>query len=358
VAERELRDLHGHRALAEATRFTDAWATFANSIKAWALAQDQLPSTHPIAADIPTPRRSARTSTASPTRRAPRAAQLVAWVGDEAFFDGLRDYFQRHAFGNASLADFLAALEKASGRDLADWSKEWLETAGVATLRPEVEVATTARYPRSPSSRRPRASTRPALATAGRRLYDLGDGRLVRRDGLSSTSSASAPRSTPSPAPRPDLLLVNDDDLTFAKLRLDERSTRRRSSPTCRALADPLARALCWGAAWDMTRDAELPTRRWVELVAAHAAARRTRRCSRRCSPAARAAADLVRRPGQPPDAARAQLAEARAPRSRRASRAATSSSPGRATSSTSATATSTPAGSRPARRRPSRSRA
>jgi hypothetical protein len=131
----------GTRALAEATRFTDAWAAFGNSTKAWALAQDQLPSTHPISADI-TDTDAIRTHFDGITyaKGASVLSQLVAWVGDEAFFSGLRDYFERHAFGNATLADFLAALEKGSGRDLTEWSAEWLETAGVAILRPELEL--------------------------------------------------------------------------------------------------------------------------------------------------------------------------------------------------------------------------
>jgi aminopeptidase N len=262
-----------YRAMVDATRFTGAWSAFANSIKAWALNQDQLPSTHPVAADIPDTE-AVRTNFDGITyaKGASVLKQLVAWVGDDAFFEGLRAYFAEHAFGNATLEDFLSALEASSGRELADWSKAWLETAGVATLRPEVTLdgdayAEVAVVQEAAESHPTLRAHRVAVG-----LYDLGaDGTLSRRERVELDVVGERTRVDALAGHRAaDLLVVNDDDLTFAKLRLDERSTRTVVEHLS-SLGDPLARALCWGAAWDMTRDAELPTRRWVDLVAAHA---------------------------------------------------------------------------------------
>jgi aminopeptidase N len=264
----------GHRALADATRFEDSWATFATSIKAWALGQDQLPSTHPIVSATPDTQ-TVRTNFDGITyaKGASVLKQLVAWVGDDAFFSGLRDYFQRHAFANASLADFLAPLEKRSRRTLADWSSEWLETAGVATVRPRIEVDERGRITaaaivqEAPVDHPTLRSHRLAIG-----CYELTEGklRLERRLELDVTGARTEVPELIG-KPRPDLLLPNEDDLAFAKVRFDSHSLDTLVGHLS-ALPSKLSRALAWGPAWDMTRDAELATSRWVELVAQHAA--------------------------------------------------------------------------------------
>ena len=218
----------GTLATAEATRFTDAWTTFANGRKTWGYLQDQLPSTHPIAADVPTLSRGrSRTSTGSATPRAPRCSrQLVAYVGREQFFAGMRAYFAEHAWGNATLADLLAALEASSGKDLADWSKAWLETAGPNTLRREFEVDAGRRvHLVRGRCRGPRPSTRtlrPHHIAIG--LYN----RVRRRAGAHPPGGGGhgrrrAPRCRSWSAPQqPDLVLLNDDDLTYALIRFDD----------------------------------------------------------------------------------------------------------------------------------------
>ena len=262
------------RALAEATRFTNAWTGFADDIKAWAVAQDQLPSTHPIVADI-VDTEAVRTNFDGITyaKGASVLKQLVAWVGDEAFFSGLRDYFAGHAFSNAELGDFLAALEKGSGRALSEWSAQWLETAGVATLRPAYTLDADGTYG-SFAITQEAVDAHPTLRAhrLAVGLYDAtGDG-LVRRQRLELDITGARTDVPHLVGERqPDLLLLNDDDLTFGKLRLDERSIDTLMNSLSK-LDESLARALCWGAAWDMTRDAELPARRFVQLVADHAA--------------------------------------------------------------------------------------
>jgi aminopeptidase N len=254
---------------AEATRFTGAWTTFLDAEKAWATYQDQLPSTHPIAADM-VDIESVHQNFDGITyaKGASVLRQLVAWVGQDEFLAGCRAYFRDHAWGNADLADFLAALEEASGRELEGWTKEWLQTTGINTITPIVDVADDGTYhevvllqgaaDEHPTLRRHRMAVG---------VYDLTDDGLVRRErveldvlgertvveGLAGVRAG-------------DVLLANDDDLTFTKTRLDPASLEVVTEHLSR-FVEPLPRALVWAAAWDMTRDGELPARTFVELV-------------------------------------------------------------------------------------------
>jgi aminopeptidase N len=251
-----------------ATRFTSAFTTFSADWKTWAYRQDQLPSTHPIVADMPDIE-SVKVNFDGITyaKGASVLRQLVAWVGEEAFTTGIRNYFRRHAFGNTTLDDFLEALEESSGRDLQAWSKEWLETAGVNTLRPAAAIDE-GRY-RSFSILQEAPADYPTLRShrLAVGLYDDEAGKLVRRRRV-ELDVVGRETEVPELAgeAQAGLALLNDGDLTYAKIRLDDASfatlTRR-----LRDLADSLPRALCWAATWDMVRDAELPTQDYVRLV-------------------------------------------------------------------------------------------
>ena len=256
---------------AEATEYTTAWTTFANTEKAWAYAQDQLPSTHPIAADIPDVAAvEVNFDGITYAKGASVLKQLVAYVGRDEFLAGVRRYFRKHEFGNTTLADLLAPLEESSGRDLTEWVEQWLRTSQVNTLRPVFELTNDGRY-KSFAIEQTAVTEHPVLRNhrLAVGLYSEGPGGLTRSDRV-ELDVAGARTEVPELVGHPaaDLVLVNDDDLTYAKLRLDERSLgtlRTRIG----AMPDPLARALCWSAAWDMTRDAELPAREWVQLVLA-----------------------------------------------------------------------------------------
>jgi len=259
-------------AQAEATRFADAWVRFAAGTKGAAAGQDQLPSTHPVSADIvDTDAVRLHFDGITYSKGASVLKQLVAWVGAEAFREGVRAYFWRHEWRNASLGDFLEALEETSGRDLGAWSKEWLETAGVNTLRSASgeeggRYTSVAILQEGQPGHDTLRSHRVAVG-----LYDLGDGGLARRRRVElDVAGHRTEVADLAGEPVPDLLLVNDDDLAYAKVRLDARSLATVEAHLG-ALADPLARNLCWASAWDMVRDAELAAGRWVALVAAHA---------------------------------------------------------------------------------------
>ncbi len=255
---------------AEATRWAGAWATFASVGKPWALRQDQLSSTHPIAADIRHLQDvEVNFDGITYAKGAAVLKQLVAYVGREPFVAGLRGYIREFAYGNTTLLDLLRHLEATSGRDLTDWSRRWLQTAGPSTLRADLQLApgsnviSAARILQETPSLHP--TMRPHRLRIG--LYDREGGLLVRKEHLElDVDGADSPVPALTGRPRPDLLLVNDDDLTYAKIRLDDHSLDTLLADP-RALHDPLPRALVLGAAWDMTRDAEMAARDFAGLV-------------------------------------------------------------------------------------------
>ncbi len=256
---------------AEATEYTQAWTTFANVEKSWAYRQDQLPSTHPVAADIPDLHAvEVNFDGITYAKGASVLKQLVAYVGLEAFLAGLRDYFRDHAFANATFGDLLGALEKSSGRDLSHWGRQWLKTTGLNTLSADFDVAadgTFTRFAINQGGAAPGAGeTRVHRLAVG--IYDDdGSGKLVRthREELDVDGSTTDVPVLQGVS-RGKLILVNDDDLTYCSLRLDPDSLQTVLTRIA-DIADPLPRTLAWSAAWEMTRDAEMKARDFVELV-------------------------------------------------------------------------------------------
>jgi aminopeptidase N len=259
----------GTEAQARATRWANSWTTFTSAWKAWACKQDQLPSTHPIAADIPDIEAvEVNFDGITYAKGAAVLKQLVAYVGYDNFLAGVRAYFAAHAFGNATLADLLRALEETSGRDLGSWSREWLETAGVNTLRPSYSVDAEGRFTAF-SVLQSAAPSHPTLRShrIAIGLYSLTADGLVRTASVETDVTGDW---TPVPAlvgvPRPDLVLLNDEDLTYAKIRLDPHSLRTAVSSIGR-LTTSLPAAMVWAATWDMVRDGEMAARDYVRLV-------------------------------------------------------------------------------------------
>lgn len=247
----------------------DPWATFANSRKNWAYRQDQLPSTHPVAADmVDLAAVELNFDGITYAKGASVLRQLVAFVGQDAFLAGVRAYFAKHAWGNTQLSDLLAALTEASGRDLSHFAAEWLQTAGVNTIWAEFALDEAGNFSRF-AIRQIAPAAWPTLRhhrlAVG--LYAEQDGRLVR---VHRAEVDIAGELTELPElvgqPRAALILLNDDDLTYTKIRLDPLSLTTVVNGIGR-LEDPLSRALCWGASWDMCRDGELPASDFVSLA-------------------------------------------------------------------------------------------
>ena len=257
-----------HLALAENTPYTEGWTGFMVR-KDWGLKQDQLPTTHPITAQI---RDLADVEVnfdgITYAKGASVLRQLVSYVGRDAFFAGLHEYLTAHSYANATLADLLGELEKASGRDLAAWSKVWLEEAGVTLLRPSVETDGEGRITRLSIEQEAfseGASLRPhRLAVAG---YSL-EGESLQRVFHEELDVDGASTDVPSAegVARPDFILVNDGDLAYAKIRLDEDSLAFAVANITR-FTDSLTRGVVMAAAWDMTRDGQMKARDYLNLA-------------------------------------------------------------------------------------------
>ncbi len=247
---------------------TIPWATFTNSSKTFAYRQDQLPSTHPIAADIVDLEAvEYNFDQITYAKGAAVLVQLVAFVGLESFLAGVRNYFRVHAYGNTSLADLLQSLEETSGRDLAQWSRQWLETAGVNTLRMEIDaddngLINSATVVQTALDQLP--TLRQHRIAFG--AYQRHDGKLVRTKRIERDLAGARTAVDELVGVRAAAVVINDDDLTYAKVRLDPRSTATLLAdlPT---IDSALSRAVIWGSLWDACRDAELRPRQYVDLV-------------------------------------------------------------------------------------------
>jgi aminopeptidase N len=257
-------------AQAEATEYVHAWTSFANIEKSWAYRQDQLPSTHPIAADIPDLQAvEVNFDGITYAKGASVLKQLASYVGLNNFMSGLRIYFDKHAWGNATLADLLAALEQASGRDLSWWSAQWLETTGLNALRPSFAVDSAGRFTEftvvQGGAKPGGGELRTHRVALG--IYDEDGGKLVRTHRLEVDVDGER---TEVPelvgVSRGKLVLVNDDDLSYCTMRLDPESLTTLID-RIGDITEPLPRTLCWSAAWEMTREAELKARDFVALV-------------------------------------------------------------------------------------------
>ncbi|MFI1399205.1 aminopeptidase N [Streptomyces sp. NPDC020681] len=257
----------GYQTLSEATRFTDTWVDFGIGRKSWGYDADQRPSTHPVAPD---PDAVPDTASAmlnfdgiSYAKGASALRQLVTWMGEKDFLAGINIHFARHKFGNATLADFIDSLAQATDRDVHGWADSWLRTTGVDTLTPTV-AETNGTWSLSIN----RDGSRPHRIAVGAYDTDPVDaGRLVLRNRFELDIPYSD--NGAQPGRRPALVLLNDGDPTYAKVRLDATSwdTAVRSLS---GLPDPLTRAVVWNAARDMVRDGQLPPTAYLDAARAH----------------------------------------------------------------------------------------
>lgn len=267
-------------AAAENTQYTSAWTTFSSMEKNWAYRQDQLSSTHPIKARI----RDlddvlVNFDGITYAKGASVLRQLVAWVGQENFMAGVRAYIAQHAWGNTELPDLMSELEAASGRDLSEWTRVWLETSGVNTLRTEVETdeagtITALRLRQSAPDGSPSAPgddvLRPHRLAVGFYDVDEATGRLTRTERFELDVAGEVTEVAEAVGRRrPAVILPNDDDLAYAKLRLDDASWEAAST-RLKDVDGSLARTLLWGAAWDTVRDGEASAAWFVDLVLAN----------------------------------------------------------------------------------------
>ncbi len=255
----------GYQTLTEATRFTDTWTDFGVARKAWGYDADQRPSTHPVAPEAVDDTASALLNFdgISYAKGASALRQLVAWLGEKDFLAGINTHFARHRFGNATLADFIDSLAGATDRDVHAWADSWLRTTGVDTLTPRLDQADDGTY----SLTVDHDGSRPHRIAVG--LYDQNladETTLTLRERL----DLDVPQTAPQPlGKRPALLLLNDGDLTYAKVRFDAESFETVRGALC-GLPEPLTRAVVWNALRDAVRDGHLPATAYLEAARAH----------------------------------------------------------------------------------------
>ena len=268
-----------HWASTGATKYNEAWTLFHVQRKAWAYRQDQLPSTHPIAANMPDLDSVYENFDGiTYAKGASALRQLVAWVGEENFLKGLKAYFDKHAWKNTELTDLLSELSISSGRDLESWTKLWLQSSGATLLRPQIQtdadnVITNATIQQEPPSAPPGLPPvlRPHRLVVG--TYEKQGTELVRTNRFEIDVEGKETKVKELIGlKRPALILVNDDDLTYAKIRLDDVSLDTATKEIA-SIESSLSRALIWGAVWDMVRDGEVGTGKYLDLVLAGLAA-------------------------------------------------------------------------------------
>ena len=265
----------GASAIATATRYVGEWANFAMNRKIWAYTQDQMPTTHPIAADIPDVA-AAKTNFDGITyaKGAAVLKQLVAWVGEDAFYEGARRYFDKHRFGATSLGDLLEALEAASNQELGSWKDAWLDTPGPSTLSASWvtdPVGAISDFTLHQSGQACAGVLRPHRVTVS--TWRAADGALerthvfdVRIDGESAPIDPEGVLAVPGGAVGVDLVVINDDDLTYAISRLDERSTNVALAYVG-TIEAPITRAVIWASLWNAVRDGLADPRRFIVAV-------------------------------------------------------------------------------------------
>jgi len=260
-----------YQSVSESTKYTHAWTEFNSLRKNWAYRADQLTTTHPIATEMED-LDAVRTNFdgISYAKGASVLQQLVAHVGRDNFIKGLRLYFAKHQYGNTTLKDLIDQLEAASGRDLTAWVSTWLRTAGVNTLRPVIEIdgdsyksiGIKQEAPNIPVGSK---ELRPHRLHVG--LFDIKDGKLSRRTSVELDVAGALTDVTELAGQKlADLVLINDKDQTYAKLRFDDRSIATMKSHLG-ALDDSLARGLIWASLWDSCRDGELATSDYVAIA-------------------------------------------------------------------------------------------
>ena len=258
-------------ATAEATEWHDAWATFCSGEKSWALRQDQLPTTHPIVAPINDLNDTyVNFDGITYAKGASVLKQLAFYVGRQQFFAGINNYLNRHAYSNATLADLLHELENTSGRDLKAWSAKWLEESGINTIAASVQEGrngTIAELKLTQTAPAEHPVLRPHRLAVGFYNEDKASGTIVRTDQFElDVDGETTLVQSAEGRKRPAFILVNDDDLTYTKIRFDAES-QAFAEANLHRFDDALARAVTWLAFWDMTRDGEFPAERFVDMT-------------------------------------------------------------------------------------------
>jgi aminopeptidase N len=248
------------------TEFTGGWAGFGYREKARAYQADELPGRLPVSSPVDSSAQAQSRFTAlTYYKGAAVIRQLSALIGTDALHAGMRDFLARFAGSSATSQDLVACWSRASGRDLTGWADTWLRSTGAPTLGAEFAAGAGSGASLVVTQDPPR----PQLVAIG--LYDRprGGTRLRRRQlvqvELDQERTAVPVTLGPGEAV-PDLVVVNDGDLGYARISFDERSWQTLAAAALE-MDDPVTEAVCWTAAWQLVTSARLPAASFADVV-------------------------------------------------------------------------------------------
>ncbi|WP_394276616.1 aminopeptidase N [Luteococcus sp.] len=233
----------------------DLWLGFGLDRKPWGSAADQGPSTHPVAGNGADDAAAALASFdgISYAKGAAVLRQLLAWMGADAFWDGLREHIRRHAFATATMADLVDCWRAQGVEDLDEWLEAWLGTTGqdrlqAVVLDGRVEVC--------------RQAARPRPHRLRVAVHDE-DGRLLDSQQLTVKAERTTTRLV---AGAGQLVLLDPDDLCWARLRPLVVDGRLTDAPMA-ALEPASARSMLLQSLVDQVRSAECDPMAALEMM-------------------------------------------------------------------------------------------
>ena len=255
-------------ALAKATEFDTPWLAFYLSSKQQAYQADQFVTTHPIEMPVSdTKSGDASFDAITYSKGASVLKQLNHFLGEDTFREGVRQYMNRFGWQAATLPNFMDTLAEISGKDMQGWTRDWLQTAGVNTVKAEFQC------------REGKISNFSLLQTAPDdyptlRIHRLqvglysSVGGAVEQQKVVAIELKGAATLVPELLGEPCPLLVypNVGDWAFIRVLLDESSLRRVPGQINR-IADPLLRAMFWQSLWDAVLDQDAPLSDYLEIA-------------------------------------------------------------------------------------------
>ncbi|ABM01120.1 aminopeptidase N [Shewanella amazonensis] len=252
--------LMGTMALAKIPEFSHAWQSFYAGGKQRAYTLDSLVTTHPIEVPVPTSGNAFDNIDAITYQKgAASLRQLSILLGEEAFRRGVSAYLKQYSYRNATLDDFIGSLAQAAGRDLTQWTRDWLYQPGVNSI--EAEFSCEGEQISHFALRQSAPADYPVLREQKVQvaLFDA-DRHGLHRDRVVEVTFKGARTEVPALVGRqcPKLVYPNYQDWGYVKVNLDARSFDTARSQLSRT-EDPLLRAMLWQSLWDSVTDGKLP---------------------------------------------------------------------------------------------------
>ncbi len=265
-------------AVQEATRYSKGWQSFFGHMKEWAYWEDQLVTTHPVELPVPdTDHAMANFDGITYGKGASALKQLRFFLGEEDFKEGLRRYFQKYAYKNTSISDFIKTLAEASSKNLSEWQHLWLQTSGVnglkiqwaCTVDPETQKSTLSQFNLNQEGADLRPHRIQIALYSWPKQHAKEKASLVLSKTLNvSYSKASTDLPEALGQPCPAFVFPNYQDYDYVKVELDPVSLEVASQHLAQ-FQDPLVRQMLWHTLWEMVIDGKLQPQSYAQLVVA-----------------------------------------------------------------------------------------